>query len=74
MQTMYDSGQEVLDELRGNLSSLSTATEASELTMDMKRSMESLKGKRQQGRSSGLQHLTVSNPKRGAVDHRNESL
>ena len=43
MQTMYDSGQEVLDELRGNLSSLSTATEASELTMDMKRSMESLK-------------------------------
>lgn len=43
MQTMYDSGQEVLDELRGNLSSLSTATEASELTMDMKKSMESLK-------------------------------
>ena len=43
MQTMFDSGQEVLDELRGNLSSLSTATEASELTMDMQKSMQSLK-------------------------------
>lgn len=43
MQNMYDSGQEVLDELRGNLASLSTATEASELTMEMQRSMQSLK-------------------------------
>lgn len=43
MQSLYDAGQEVLDELRGNLSSLSTATEASELTMDMQKSMESLK-------------------------------
>lgn len=43
MQNMYDSGQEVLDELRGNLASLSTATEASELTMDMQNSMQSLK-------------------------------
>ena len=43
MQSLYDAGQEVLDELRGNLSSLSTATEASELTMEMQKSMESLK-------------------------------
>lgn len=43
MQNMYDSGQEVLDELRGNLASLSTATEASELTMDMQKTMQSLK-------------------------------
>lgn len=43
MQTLYDAGQEVLDELRGNLASLTTATEASELTMEMQRSMDSLK-------------------------------
>lgn len=43
MQSLYDAGQEVLDELRGNLSSLSTATEASELTLDMQKSMDSLK-------------------------------
>ncbi len=43
MQTLYDAGQEVLDELRGNLTSLTTATEASELTMDMKDAMDSLK-------------------------------
>lgn len=43
MQSLYDAGQEVLDELRGNLSSLSTATEASELTLEMQKSMESLK-------------------------------
>lgn len=43
MQNMYDSGQEVLDELRGNLASLSTATEASEITMDMQKAMSSLK-------------------------------
>ncbi len=43
MQTLYDSGQEVLDELRGNLASLTTATEASELTMDMQNAMNSLK-------------------------------
>lgn len=43
MQQMYDQGQEVLDELRGNLASLSTATEASELTLDMQNSMQSLK-------------------------------
>lgn len=43
MQSLYDAGQEVLDELRGNLSSLTTATEASELTLDMQKSMESLK-------------------------------
>lgn len=43
MQTLYDAGQEVLDELRGNLASLTTATEASELTMDMQDAMDSLK-------------------------------
>jgi len=43
MQALYDSGQEVLDELRGNLASLTTATEASELTMDMQKAMKSLK-------------------------------
>jgi hypothetical protein len=43
MQSLYDAGQEVLDELRGNLSSLTTATEASELTLEMQKSMESLK-------------------------------
>lgn len=43
MQTLYDAGQEVLDELRGNLASLTTATEASELTMEMQKSMDSLK-------------------------------
>lgn len=44
MQSLYDAGQEVLDELRGNLSSLSTATEASELTLEMQNAMNSLKG------------------------------
>ncbi len=43
MQSLYDAGQEVLDELRGNLSSLTTATEASELTLEMQKSMDSLK-------------------------------
>ncbi len=43
MQSLYDAGQEVLDELRGNLSALSTATEASDLTLQMQNSMESLK-------------------------------
>lgn len=43
MLGLYDSSQEVLDESRGNLASLSTATEASELTMDMQRAMQSLK-------------------------------
>jgi hypothetical protein len=43
MLGLYDSSQEVLDESRGNLASLSTATEASELTMDMQKAMQSLK-------------------------------
>ncbi len=43
MQNLYEAGLEVLDELRGNLASLATATEASELTMDMQDSMQSLK-------------------------------
>lgn len=43
MQNLYDAGMEVLDELRGNLGALTTATEASELTLDMQESMKSLK-------------------------------
>jgi len=43
MQNLHDAGMEVLDELRGNLSSLATATEASELTLDMQSAMASLK-------------------------------
>lgn len=43
MQNLHDAGMEVLDDLRGNLSSLATATEASELTLDMQTAMTSLK-------------------------------
>ncbi len=43
MQNLHDAGMEVLDDLRGNLSSLATATEASELTLDMQSAMASLK-------------------------------
>lgn len=43
MQNLHDAGTEVLDDLRGNLASLATATEASELTMDMQSAMSSLK-------------------------------
>jgi hypothetical protein len=43
MQTLHDAGMEVLDELRGNLSGLATAAEASELSVEMQESMQSLK-------------------------------
>ena len=43
MQSLYDAGLEVLDELRGNLSGLTTAAQASELSLDMQRAMQSLK-------------------------------
>ena len=43
MQNLHDAGTEVLDDLRGNLSTLATATEASELTLDMQSAMSSLK-------------------------------
>ena len=43
MTTLHDSGQEILDELRGNLSGLATATQASELTLDMQKSLTSLR-------------------------------
>lgn len=43
MTILHDSGQEILDELRGNVSGLATATQASELTLDMQKSLESLR-------------------------------
>jgi len=43
MQTLHDTGLEVLDELRGNLSGLSTAAEASELSIEMQEAMSSLR-------------------------------
>lgn len=43
MTILYDSSQEILDELRGHLTGLATATEASELTLSMQKSIDSLK-------------------------------
>lgn len=43
MQNLYEAGQEILDDLRGNLAGLATAAQASELTLDMQKSLESLK-------------------------------
>ncbi|MHB2018215.1 MAG: hypothetical protein ACYCW6_14795 [Candidatus Xenobia bacterium] len=43
MTILFDAGQEILDELRGNLTGLATATEASQLTMDMQNAIDSLK-------------------------------
>jgi len=43
MTILFETGQEILDELRGNVSGLATATQASELTLDMQKSLESLK-------------------------------
>jgi hypothetical protein len=43
MQTLYDTGNEVLNELQGNLGGLATAARASELTLEMQQAMESLK-------------------------------
>jgi hypothetical protein len=43
MQTLYDTGNEVLNELQGNLAGLATAAKAADLTMEMQQAMESLK-------------------------------
>lgn len=43
MQTLYETGNEVLNELQGNLSGLSTAAKAADLTMEMQEAMDSLK-------------------------------
>lgn len=43
MTILYESGSEVLDDLRGNLHGLATVTQASEMTLQMQKSMESLK-------------------------------
>ncbi|MCD4782481.1 MAG: hypothetical protein K8T10_01490 [Candidatus Eremiobacteraeota bacterium] len=40
---LFEAGSEVLDDLRGNLTGLATVTEASEVTLKMQESMESLK-------------------------------
>lgn len=43
MTILYEAGSEVLDDLRGNLSGLATVTEASDISLKMQESMESLK-------------------------------
>lgn len=43
MQSLYDTGNEVLNELQGHLGGLATAAKASELTLEMQQAMESLK-------------------------------
>jgi uncharacterized phage infection (PIP) family protein YhgE len=43
MQTLYDSGNEVLNELQGNLAGLASAAKAADLTLEMQQAMESLK-------------------------------
>jgi hypothetical protein len=43
MTILYEAGNEVLDDLRGNLAGLATVTEASDITLKMQQSMESLK-------------------------------
>ncbi len=43
MQTLYETGNEVLNELQGNLAGLATAAKAADLTMEMQEAMESLK-------------------------------
>jgi hypothetical protein len=43
MQSLYEAGTEVLSELEGHLSGLASAAKASELSMDLQKSMESLK-------------------------------
>ena len=43
MQNLYDTGNEVLNELQGNLAGLSTAAKAADLTMEMQEAMDSLK-------------------------------
>jgi hypothetical protein len=44
MQTLYEAGNEVLSELEGNLAALASAAKASELSIDMRAAMESLRG------------------------------
>ncbi|MBI5594770.1 MAG: hypothetical protein HY928_01635 [Elusimicrobia bacterium] len=43
MQTLYEAGTEVLNELHGNLAGLASITKAGELSVEMHKSMESLK-------------------------------
>ncbi len=43
MTTLYDSGNEVLNELHGNLAGLASLSKAGELSVEMHKSMESLK-------------------------------
>lgn len=43
MQTLYEAGSEVLNELHGNLAGLASLSKAGELSVEMHRSMESLK-------------------------------
>lgn len=43
MNTLYTTGNEMLNELHGNLAGLASVTKAGELTIEMNRSMESLK-------------------------------
>ncbi len=43
MQTLYETGNEVLNELQGNLAGLASAAKASDLTLEMQQSMQSLK-------------------------------
>ena len=43
MQTLYDTGNEVLNELKGNLAGLASAAKADDLTPEMAESMASLK-------------------------------
>ncbi len=43
MQTLYETGNEVLNELQGNLAGLASAAKAADLTQEMQTSMESLK-------------------------------
>ena len=43
MQTLYDTGNEVLNELQGNLAGLASAAKAADLTQEMQESMASLK-------------------------------
>jgi hypothetical protein len=43
MQSLYEAGTEVLSELEGHLAALASAAKASELSLDMHKSMESLR-------------------------------
>ncbi len=43
MQTLYEAGSEVLNELHGNLAGLASLSKAGELSVEMHKSMESLK-------------------------------